>query len=173
MLSITAKKEDAYLSEVVELSGDESMLQTGHGHHFLAKLPLKPAPWLPKTPEDERATKLLEQLIPLSRNVARSGSVCTVRARVRHRFVDEVARLRFHGENPNASWTSAFGTSKGWFAPYFHATNRSPYIPRLKEPLVVLFDGPALYRDGDYALGVRLDLSMPFAFDLPTYTPPF
>jgi hypothetical protein len=155
MLGITAKKEDAYLSEIVELSGDESMLRTGHGHHFLAKLPLKPPPWLLNTPDAERIAKLEEQLLPLSKNVASSGSVCTVRARIRHRFVDEVAKLRFHGENPNTSWTSPFGTSKGWFAPYFHATNRSPYIPRLKDPLIVLFDGPPLYREADYALGVR------------------
>ena len=155
VLGITAKKEDAYLSEIVELSGDESMLQAGHGHHFLAKLPLNPPPWLLNTPDGERIAKLVEQLLPLSNNVASSGSVCTIRARIRHRFVDEVAQLRFHGENPNASWTSPFATSKGWFAPYFHATNRTPFIPRLKEPLVVLFDGPPLYREEDYALGVR------------------
>ena len=131
------------------------MLQSGHGHHFLAKLPLSPPPWLLNTPDGERIAKLVEQLLPLSNNLASSGSVCTIRARIRHRFVDETAQLRFHGEDPDVSWTSAFGTSKGWFAPYFHATNRCPYIPRLKEPLVILFDGPPLYREGDYALGVR------------------
>lgn len=155
MLGITAKKEDSYLSEIVELSGDESMLRTGHGHHFLAKLPQKPAPWLVGTPEGQRIAKLADQLIPLAKDVASSGSVCTLRVRIRHRFVDEVAQLRFHGEKPNTSWTSPLGTSKGWFAPYFHATNRCPYIPRLKEPLLVLFDGPSLDREGDYALAVR------------------
>lgn len=130
------------------------MLATGHGHHFLAKLPLRPPPWQANSPEAQRLTKLVEQLIPLSKDVASSGSVCTLRVRIRHRFVDETAQLRFHGERQNTSWTSPLGTSKGWFAPYFHATNRGPYIPRLKEPLLVVFDGPPLYRDGDYALAV-------------------
>lgn len=156
VLGITAKKEDYYTSEIVELSGDESMLQTGHGHHFLAKLPLRPPPWQLDTPEGQHLAKLVEQLIPQAKDVTSSGSVCTLRVRIRHRFVDEVAQLRFHGESPSKSWFAPLGTSKGWFAPYFHATNRSPYIPRLKEPLLVVFDGPPLYRDGDYALAVRL-----------------
>ncbi|KAF8322724.1 hypothetical protein DL93DRAFT_2162844 [Clavulina sp. PMI_390] len=169
VLGISAKKADTYLSDVIELSGDESMLQ-GLGHHFLAKLPGPPLSCVqegvPSNLTDaQRASRLVEQLIPSPQDVAASGSVCTLRVRIRHRFVDEVAQLRFHGESQDRSWSSPFGTSKGWFAPYFHATNRSPYIPRSKTPLMVVCDGPPLHRDGDFALAADLINTSPWVLD--------
>lgn len=136
------------------------MIEAGLGHHYVAKLPLESPHWLADDPESKRVATLVRKFFPASETVPASGSTCTLRVRIKHRFVDEAAQLRFHGETDSNSVFDTLNSSKGWFAPYLHATNRCPYIPRLpflprtSQPNVVMCDGPALFGDGDYSLAV-------------------
>lgn len=155
-------EDDPYCSEIINVAGDESMVEAGLGHHYIARLPLEMPSWHPDTVRVRRISALVLRYFPSLTSIRPSGSICTLRVRILHRFVDEVAQIRFHGERETSSiLDSALNSSKGWFAPYLHATNRCPYIPRFPffprttQPDVVVIEGPSLFCHGDYALAVR------------------
>ena len=173
--------DDVYISDVISLTGDESMIEVGIGHHLLATLPVSPKPSDLGKPEGKRIEALMKELLPAPKKVKPSGSICVLRVRIKHRFVDETASIKFWGEAipvcvfcslkqsihllttdvKSSMFDPAFNVSKGWFAPYLHATNRTPYIarmpyfPRRTQPRIIIAEGPLLWRDGDYALAVR------------------
>ncbi len=90
--------DDVYTSDVISLAGDKSMIEVGVGHHFLAELPVAPKPWDVGKPEGERIEALLKEFLPDPKEVKSSGSICTLRVRLKHRFVDEHADIKFWGE---------------------------------------------------------------------------
>jgi hypothetical protein len=162
VLNSSSPEDDAYSSEVVSLAGDESMAEAGLGHHYIARLPLELPPWHSDTAQGKRISALVARYFPSLDSIRPSGSICTLRVRIVHHFVDEVAQIRYHGEREICSiLDSTFNSSKGWFAPYLHGTNRCPYIPRfpffprMTQPNIVMVEGPSLYCHGDYALAVR------------------
>ncbi|KAF8422860.1 hypothetical protein EV426DRAFT_604071 [Tirmania nivea] len=94
---------------------------------------------------------ILQHMFPEQEKMLKTTSMRTLQCAVKHKLMDVDANIQLFFPTNSIN---PFSSEKGWFCPYFYASNRTPKISRLQDFGVAQCFGPFLR--GDHQLAEKL-----------------